>query len=884
MSDAEGRWAEISALFDELVELAPSARARRLADIARNDAATAAELGALLAADDDGNALLDAGAASAVPTLLDDAAPTDRRAGPYRLLRKLGEGGMGVVWLAERSDGSYEQHVAVKLLKRGMDTHAILRRFLQERSILARLSHPYIVRLLDGGMSADGRPFYVMEHVDGDSITQFAAQRKLDVRARVDLLASIADAVAYAHTQLVVHRDLKPSNVLVDVNGTPRVLDFGIAKVIETTGEETRTGTGLRVLSPAYAAPEQMHGGSIGTAVDVYALGLMLFELLVGELPQRHTPAQADVAAEGSARASVALARLANAQVTDLYGAGADGARIARAVAGDIDVIIATALRHDPAQRYATAAAFSDDLRRWLEGRPIAARAESATYRFLKFVRRHRVGVAASILVALSILGGLGGALWQAHKAGLAADAARVAEQTAQQQAAIANAVSDFLARDVIQAVNPYRNKLDIRLSDALIGAGKNIDARFAGNPRLAGVVRRELGESLYLAGEVEAAHAQAKQALDTLEHAFGIADADALEARVAYARVLHGEDNYAEARALYEAGLAAIGAQGSRRTRLELAVGLAGIDVEERHEEQALKSLEVLVPQVEAEVGAFEPLHIDALNDQMRGMIAIERKEEALGVARRLRSGTEKKFGGGNVQTLEWIKREGIILTGMDRFDEALPIMQQACTATRASLGEAHYATHDCNLRLGVVLFYKERYADAAELFKPVVAYRDQALGADAENTWISWIWLARAYQHTNRLKEARALFERASESANRVHGENNPVALPFGQTLGMFLEQTGAHADAEKIRRDLLGKARAALPEGNINIVKYAWDLGETLASEQHDKETIEFYAEWLPQWDRTFPADDSRRLDAHKWLAQAQARRTEQAGTKR
>ncbi|MEO6687633.1 MAG: serine/threonine-protein kinase, partial [Dokdonella sp.] len=260
MPDPSAHWAGLSALFDELVELAPAEREQRLAAIARSDAAMASELGALLAADEDGNALLDAGATSALPDLLDDAAPSDRRAGPYRLLRKLGEGGMGVVWLAERSDGSYEQHVAVKLLKRGMDTNAILRRFLQERRILARLHHAHIVRLVDGGMSADGRPFYVMDHVDGETITRYAMRHRLDVAARVGLLAKVAEAVAYAHTQLVVHRDLKPANVLVGADGEPRVLDFGIAKLIEESGEQTRTGTGLRILSPAYAAPEQVLG------------------------------------------------------------------------------------------------------------------------------------------------------------------------------------------------------------------------------------------------------------------------------------------------------------------------------------------------------------------------------------------------------------------------------------------------------------------------------------------------------------------------------------------------------------------------------------------------------------------------------------------------
>ncbi|MBK7013954.1 MAG: serine/threonine protein kinase [Xanthomonadales bacterium] len=204
--------------------------------------------------------------------------PADGMAGAYRLLRLLGEGGMGVVWLGERTDGAYEQQVAVKVLKRGMDTHAILRRFLQERRILARLNHAHIVRLLDGGMTADGRPFYVMDHVDGAPITEHARRAALDPRARVSILVKVADAVAYAHTQLVVHRDLKPSNVLVDHQGEPRVLDFGIAKLIEESGEQTRTGTGLRVLSPAYAAPEQILGEAIGTPTDVYALGLMLCE------------------------------------------------------------------------------------------------------------------------------------------------------------------------------------------------------------------------------------------------------------------------------------------------------------------------------------------------------------------------------------------------------------------------------------------------------------------------------------------------------------------------------------------------------------------------------------------------------------------------------
>ncbi|MGA9342492.1 MAG: serine/threonine-protein kinase [Rhodanobacteraceae bacterium] len=446
MTDAAERWARIAALFDDVVDLASADRERRLDAIARSDASLAAEVRSLLAADEDATDLLDANAAAIVPDILADGAGATGdggRVGAWRLLRPIGEGGMGVVYLGERNDGAYEQQVAVKLLKRGMDTHAILHRFLQERRILARLNHAHIVRLVDGGMSADGRPFYVMEYVDGQPITGYAAEHHLDVRARVGLLAVVAEAVAYAHTHLIVHRDLKPSNVLIDTNGAPRVLDFGIAKLIEESGEQTRTGTGMRVLSPAYAAPEQILGEPIGTATDVYALGLMLCELLVGELPQRRRittfeQLARDISTVATERASTLAARLTSDQVVALYGADVDSRRLARSVGGDIDVIIATALKREPERRYPTAAAFAEDLHRWLDGQPINARADSTAYRFTRFVRRHRVGVAASALIALSLIGGLGAALYQAAEA-------RQQAALAQHQAERAERVKAFL-------------------------------------------------------------------------------------------------------------------------------------------------------------------------------------------------------------------------------------------------------------------------------------------------------------------------------------------------------------------------------------------------------------------------------------------------------
>ena len=519
MSAPSDRWAEIAACFDELVELAPTARARRLVELANANPALAVEVQALLAADDSGNSLLDADASAAIPGLMADrnSAPGDGMVGPYRLLRSIGEGGMGEVWLGERIDGAYEQQVAIKLLKRGMDTHAILRRFLQERRILARLHHRHIVRLIDGGMSADARPYYVMDHVDGLPITAYAAQHRLGVRERTALLAKVAVAVAYAHTQLVVHRDLKPSNVLVDSAGEPRVLDFGIAKLLEASAEQTVTGTGMRVLSPAYAAPEQILGEAIGTATDVYALGLMLCELLIGQLPQQRrgaTPAQLahDVSHEIIERASTLAGRLGTERIVQLYGQGTDVHQLARALAGDLDLIIATALQREPVRRYATAAAFADDLQRWLDGRPIAARGDSASYRLRRFVRRHRVGVAATVLIALSLLGGLGVALYQADKA-------REQATLARQQAGRAERVKEFLVELFKQNDPAIAQGKELSAAEILRRGRAGLESSLADDPAMR-------GELLMTIAEIQGNLGHETDGLATAEQAFTLLQA----------------------------------------------------------------------------------------------------------------------------------------------------------------------------------------------------------------------------------------------------------------------------------------------------------------------------------------------------------------------
>ena len=391
---------EAAAIFGELVELGPEAMRARLAALEAAEPALARLVRELLAADSAAGGFLEAGAAEyaprlnaleADPGLESDSAP-GQAIGPYVLVSLLGRGGMGEVWVAERRDGQFEQRVALKLLRKGIDSEGIRRRFVQERQVLARLDHPNIARLLDGG-TADGRPYFVLELVEGRPITEYSRERRLPLEGRLLLVATCCDAVDAAHRRLVVHRDIKPSNVLVTEDGQVKLLDFGIAKVLSAeAGSADFTQVEERVLTPSYAAPEQILGEPVTTATDVYALGVLLYRLLTGVLPHARTSASAaqlasEVESETIEKPSRAVGH------ADLEQAGLpahESAKLPALLEDDLDAIVLKALRREPDRRYPGAAALGEDLRRHLAGLRVEARPDTFSYRAGKFVRRHR--------------------------------------------------------------------------------------------------------------------------------------------------------------------------------------------------------------------------------------------------------------------------------------------------------------------------------------------------------------------------------------------------------------------------------------------------------------------------------------------------------------
>jgi serine/threonine protein kinase/tetratricopeptide (TPR) repeat protein len=418
------RWERLNEIFHAALALDAADRAALLDSACAGDQPLRTEVERLIAAHERAGRFIELPAIASGdewPDAEPDAPLPGRRFGPYGIVREIGRGGMGAVYLAERADGQYQQRAAIKLIKRGMDTDLVLRRFRAERQILASLEHPNIARLLDGGTADDGRPYLVMEYVEGEPIDQYADARRLSIAERLRLFLQVCGAVAYAHGRRVVHRDIKPVNIMVSPDGVPKLLDFGISKVLEPDREEpTASITGFRLLTPEYASPEQIDGRHATPASDVYSLGVVLYELLTGRSPYRprsrdpldvveavrttdpQRPSTAVVLAGPAAAASPRRPGLERDRAAATGSVSTD--RLGRQLRGDLDTIVLTALQKDPLRRYAAVELLAQDIRRHLDGLPVLAQRDSIWYRGGKFLRRNRPTVVAATLVGVVVL------------------------------------------------------------------------------------------------------------------------------------------------------------------------------------------------------------------------------------------------------------------------------------------------------------------------------------------------------------------------------------------------------------------------------------------------------------------------------------------------
>lgn len=525
MSDStvmsRARWERIQALFENASALARDQRAAWLAEQCGQDGALRDQVLALLEASAQSESCLERRVENAIAGALadiGDVAP-GTLIGRYRIRRLLGRGGMGAVYLAERADQQFDQQVALKLIGRDMPGGSLARRFRAERQILAHLNHLNIARLLDGGASDDGVPYIAMEYIEGTRIDLYCRQQRLDLRQRLQLFQQVCEAVQYAHQNLIVHRDIKPSNILVAADGTPKLLDFGIAKLIDP--QQTGSTDGLtriyeRVLTPEHASPEQVRGEPVGTVSDVYSLGVLLYELLTGVRPFALLGRTLEQIEE-------VICKLQPSKPSAAATCKDAPRGLARALAGDLDNIVLRAMHKEPQRRYASAAALSDDIQRYLDDRPVQARPDAWTYRATKFLRRNLV--AASLAVAVTLVIAVVVSFYTVQLTAQRDRAATEAAKSAQ--------VAQFLT-DIFRVADPAQAQgRQITALELLERGAQDIERRLADQP----LVRADLLFAIALSYENLSAYDRAGP---LLEESLAIKSAARLEETREYVEMLY--------------------------------------------------------------------------------------------------------------------------------------------------------------------------------------------------------------------------------------------------------------------------------------------------------------------------------------------------------
>ncbi|MEE4271708.1 MAG: serine/threonine-protein kinase [Thermoanaerobaculales bacterium] len=730
MGIADFPLSRLEELLAETLGRRPEERAAFLDEACAGDHELRSELDELLELNDDAARFfeeLSGDIAGSAPLEVESAARPRMAIGPYRTLEAIGQGGMGAVYRAERIDGEFDQEVALKLLHQDMDTPGLRARFLHERQLLAGLAHPNIARLLDGGVTDEGRPYFVMELVEGTPITRYCRDRGLSGDRVLRLFLEIVDAVSYLHRNLVVHRDLKPSNIFVDRDGRVKLLDFGIAKLLaEVPGSEPATRTGQLLMTPEYAAPEQLRGEPVTTATDVYALGVLLYELLTGRRPYDPTSPRDELPATPSS-----TLRTRNRRVSDHGGRAAVLAAPERRVSRDLDAICLKALRPDADARYRSAEQLGQDIERHLEGLPVRARPATAGYRIASFVRRHRAGVAVAAVVAALLVTGL------VREIGLRGRAER-AQRAAEVEAAKAVAASEFLA-ELLSSVDPSKAQgEDVLVTDVLEQASERIDEsdELSGQPEVEAAVRRTIGNTHVSLGRYE----------DALEH--------------------------------HERAAALLGWPDSRDPPAMSAAAELGVLYHRLgwygEAEELLKA--VLDARV-ATLGEEHPASLSSLNHLADLYFGMGRIDEVEPLDRRTLEIRRRVLGPDHPDTLRSINALAATLHSRGRYAEAAPLFAEGLEIRRRTLGDRHPDTLMLANNLAAAYLELGRYAQAEALLREVVEGRMAVLGADHDQTAMSIHNLGVTLAQLGRYDEAETELRRAIEIRGRLSGVGRSV-----------------------------------------------------------------------------------------------------------
>jgi eukaryotic-like serine/threonine-protein kinase len=814
--DAE-TWDRLQSIFLAALERPPDQRPAFLDSACADDGALRAEAAAMLAA----HARVTDNSRRDTPPIArggDSNGHHTKRLGPYLLRDLIGRGGMGEVFRAQRVDDAYRQVVAIKLLRSGLACDELAHRFRVERQILARLQHPSIATLLDGGMDEDDRPYLVMQYVDGRPITDYADDAKLPIAERLRLFGTVCRAVHFAHRNLVVHRDLKPSNILVDSDGNPCLLDFGIAKLLDPAGlgvSASLTRDHL-LLTPEHAAPEQVLGGVITTATDVYALGVLLYELLTGTRPFR---ASAEVAwqREVCEQDPLPPSAVLDAPDTALTAVrrGTRPAALRQTVRGDLDQIVLKALRKEPDRRYASAEQLAEDVERFLEQRPVLARPDTVAYRVRRFVRRNRAAVAAAAAVVLALVAGLSLAL-------LGQKRALQAERLARDEAATSSQISDFLIQ-LFQSSDPGVALGESVTARELLDRGAlRIEEQLGEQPIVRARLLRTMGRAYLGLGLFDPAQLLLEQELAVQRARGRNGVVDGSRASVELAGIHASKGDYPRAREL------ALGA---------VAVLEREVAPEDPDLLRALNTLARVYGQLGDYAGAGailervveiherngEPEHIDLYSPLNNLAIvrwrlgdfegARSRYERALRIVERHR-GTDDPSAAHTLNNLALVHR------GAGDAGLAIATHERALAIRRKILGPNHPDIGESLNNLGVVFLDTEEFDRARAHFEEALAIRERAIGADHPHTASTRSNLGSALLGSGDHAAATVFFESALASLRTSVGSDHVMTSYPLLGLARLDASRGATDVAERRYREVIAIREAALGPNHPDV----------------------------------------------------------------
>lgn len=775
--DATEKLRRIRALFDAMIDLPESERARALDSLTENDAPLRDEVQLLLNTPD-----------ATIPELasLGDSfrkhhtnsdAFVGMRFGSYTALRLVGMGGMGAVLEGSRADDQYTKRVAIKILQRDVNSELTLSRFRRERQILASLEHPNIATLLDGGVTDDGRPYLVMEYVDGEPITAWCDSRSLNINDRLLLFRQVCAAVQHAHRNLVIHRDLKPGNILVTADGTVKLLDFGIATLLVPEGEEALfplTRGGARAFTPEYASPEQIRGAALTTASDIYSLGVVLYELLTGRRP--HVVSGHAIVDIERAVLETAVPRPSSV-VTEIAShtrREKSANRLRAKLQSELDNVLLTALQLDARMRYASVDAFDEDLRRYVTGLPVNAQRGWAGYRFRKFVLRNRALVAASALLFVAMVVGTIGISLQSRKA-------RIEQAKAQE-------ISGFL-RGLLASVQPETGRRDAQVSDVLDAAAKRIEHELGAQPDIRAEIETVIGQSYEALGRYDEAEAHFKTGLRLREQSAGVGSVSDVV----------GLSNLGQ---LYMARGALDTADVLFRRALQL-------------QQQRGQTNDSLFSSLLSNLGSLAHNQNHAVDAEKYHRQALALQQRVLGPKSDLVALTINDIGVAAGEQGRLAEAESLQRTALAK----LRINHPQPDATIASMLNA----------LAGVLDFQNKAAAAESAYTETLALRKQLLGADHPDYALTLFNYSGFIFDQKRYTEAAQLARQILALRGKTLPESHPSVAAALQTLGRSLDQLGDPAGAEGALNESLALRKKYLQADSWLIASSVGTLGE-------------------------------------------------------